>query len=361
MCQLGGLGSIQTKNGCAYACTHCVEPDAKGNQFARRAVDAVVDEIESLTAQGVYDLHTTDSEFNLNIAHTKAVLREVIRRRGSTATSPLKNLRLWIYCQPAPFDEEFAELLAAAGCGGVNVGADHVREDILKDWKVTGRGTRYYTFDHTRELCRLADKYGMLTMVDVLTGMPGETWETLRDCLDQTLALNATVVGYTLGIRLFPYSPLGIDVARRSAGSHVVPGVQSNTAVRPITVRPLADCASEVEYERQFVFDETGQVRPLYYFSPDLPEGRDVMDVAGGRWLRTLEMMWKHIPEEDHARVMLPTAPGLSKDDNNYADNPFLLCLVQLGYRGAFWSQWRRRDDILLEAAARGIHAETLG
>jgi hypothetical protein len=52
---------------------------------------------------------------------------------------------------------------------------------------------------------------------------------------------------------------------------------------------------------------------------------------------------------------MLPTAPGLSRHDNNYADNPFLTSLVQLGYKGAFWSRWRDRDLIIDQARAEGI------
>jgi len=345
----GGLGNILTKNGCPFACTHCVEPDAKGNQFARRAVVGVVDEIESLCAQGVHDLHSTDSEFNLNIANSKAILREIVRRRSGDATSPLRHLRLWVYSQPAPFDEEFAELLAAAGCRGVNVAPDHVREELLDGWKVTAGGARYYTFDDTRRVCQLAAKYGMLVMVEVLAGMPGETWATLRDCIDATLALDATVVGYTLGIRLFPYSPLGMRIAAASGGVRTVPGVQSNTAIEPIVAKPLRDCATVTEYERQFMFDGSGRLRPLYYFSPELPEDRSTIESPNGRWLRTLDLMWKHVPEADYPRVMLPTAPGLTKDDNNYADNPFLIRMVQLGYKGAFWSHWRRRDEILAE------------
>jgi hypothetical protein len=52
---------------------------------------------------------------------------------------------------------------------------------------------------------------------------------------------------------------------------------------------------------------------------------------------------------------MLPTAPGISKDDNNYADNPYLLCLAKLGYKGAFWSRWRQREQIMREAVEREL------
>jgi tryptophan 2-C-methyltransferase len=351
----GGLGNILTKNGCPFTCSHCVEPDAKGSGFAVRDVHAVVDEMESLTAQGVHDLHTTDSEFNLAIANTKLLLREIIRRKNADSSSPLHALRLWIYSQPAPFDEESAALLAGAGCRGVNVAPDHVRDDLLDGWKVTGKGTRYYTFDNLVHVVELTRKYGMLSMVEVLFGMPGETWDTMRECLDRTLALNATVVGYTLGLRVFPYSPLGMSLAAQCDGRRTVPGLQSNTATEPIVLRQAHQCANVVEYERQFMFESSGAFRPLYYFSPGLPERPETINRPDGRWTETVGRLWEYVPAADHPRVMLPTAPGLSRHDNNYADNPFLICLAELGYKGAFWSRWRERDRILAEAKVKGI------
>ncbi|AYY13613.1 tryptophan 2-C-methyltransferase [Actinobacteria bacterium YIM 96077] len=342
----GGLGNILTKNGCTFACSHCVEPDAKGNQFARRAEDAVADELEMLTAQGVHDVHTTDSEFNLNIAHSKAILREIARRKEADRASPLHRLRLWIYVQPAPFDAEYAELLAAAGCAGINVAPDHVREDVLNGWKVTGRGSRFYTFDDVHHLCQLAREHGMLTMVEALLGMPGETEETMRACVDGLQSLDATVVGYTLGIRAFPYSPLGRYLAASSDGRHHVRGVQSNTATGPILLSPLAKCESIAHYERQFMFDASGNFRPVFFFSPDLPDG-GAEPAPDHRWTRSIDLLWEWVPEHDRHRVMLPTAPGLSEDDNNYADNPFLTRLTELGYTGAFWSHWRDREEIM--------------
>jgi hypothetical protein len=52
---------------------------------------------------------------------------------------------------------------------------------------------------------------------------------------------------------------------------------------------------------------------------------------------------------------MLPTVPGITKDDNNGADNPFMVTLVRLGHKGAFWSKWRDRDAIMRDAELRGL------
>jgi tryptophan 2-C-methyltransferase len=353
--QGGGLGSILTKNGCTYRCAHCVEPNAKGIRFGRRDVAAVVDEMQSLAAQGIFDQHTTDSEFNLSISHAKSLLREIVRRKHSDPANPLNELRLWVYCQPSPFDEEFADLLAAAGCRGVNVGSDHLRDDMLKNWKVTGKGTSYYTFADTENLVRLCHERDMLTMVEALFGMPGETPETIRECVDAFMALNATVTGFSLGLRLFPYIPLGVSMAEQCDGVRTMPGLQSNTATGPIVLKPLAQCSGPVEYERQFMFDEAGNFRLVCYFSPDLVEDAGTVADPAGRWSRSVELLWELIDPADYHRVMLPTLAGSSEHDNNYADNPFLTSLSGLGYTGAFWAHWRDRETILRRAQDAGV------
>ncbi|MFE1321347.1 tryptophan 2-C-methyltransferase [Kitasatospora phosalacinea] len=358
----GGLGSILTKNGCAYRCSHCVEPDAKGTRYGQRELASVVDEMESLAAQGILDQHTTDSEFNLSIAHAKNLLREVVRRRHADPANPLNRLRLWVYCQPSPFDEEFADLLAEAGCRGVNVGSDHIRPEVLSGWKVTEKGGTYYTFADTERLVRLCRERGILTMVEALFGMPGETPETVRACVDAFMALDATVTGFSLGLRLFPYTPMGIDIAEQCAGVRTVPGLQSNTADGPIVLKPLRMCSSPAEYERQFMFDEHGNFRLVCYFSPGLlPDPARAADPAE-RWHGAVTDLWALIDPADHHRVMLPTVEGMSEHDNNYADNPFLTSLGGLGYTGAFWSHWRGREEIMRkarEAAAQSSHLPT--
>lgn len=345
--RMSGLGSILTKNGCVYRCSQCVEPDAKGTTFARRDVGAVVAEIESLTAQGIYDLHTTDSEFNLSIANSKRLLREIISRKDRDTTSSLHNLRLWIYCQPAPFDEEFAALLADAGCAGVNVGVDHINPELLNGWKVTSKGTRYHDFADVERLVHLCQRHRMLTMVEALFGMPGETQETMRECVDRLMELDATVTAFSLGIRLFPYTDLAISLADQCAGARTVPGLQSNTATEPIVLKPLKMCSGPIEYERQFMFDEAGDFRLTCYFSPDLPEATETVNSPNGIRQASVYYLWKHIPKSEYYRVMLPTLAGRSQDDNNYADNPFLTSLKRQGYTGAFWAHWREREAIL--------------
>ncbi|WP_018681961.1 tryptophan 2-C-methyltransferase [Actinokineospora enzanensis] len=350
----GGLAGILTKNGCAYRCAHCVEPNAKGGRVGKRDISAVVDEMQSLAEQGILDQHTTDSEFNLSVAHAKNLLREIVRRRRDSANA-LNDLRLWVYCQPSPFDEELAGLLAEAGCLGVNVGSDHIRADLLSKWKITGGGSTYYTFADTERLVRLCHENGILTMVEALFGMPGETHETMRECVEAFMALDATVTGFSLGLRLFPHIPLGIEMAEKCDGVRTMPGLQSNTAKGPIILKPRSQCASMAEYERQFMFDEDGDFRLVCYFSPDLLEDVGTNTDPNGRWARSVQLLWDLVDPSDYHRVMLPTLAGMSDFDNNYADNPFLTSLSGLGYTGAFWSHWRDREAIMRKAQLTGV------
>ncbi len=342
----GGLGNVLTKNGCPLLCNHCVEPDAKGNKLSRRAAEVVADEMEALVSQGIFDLHTTDSEFNLSLPHTKEVLRTIIARRR--ASSPLKDLRLWVYLHPVPFDEELADLMAEAGCKGASLSAEHIcREDIaVWDASLGSVGLAYSLADVER-VTRAFGERDMMVTTELLLGLPGETIDTVKRAIDASLALGTTVVGYTLGLQVFPYAPLGERMAIESGGHRTVRGLQSNTAKGPILLRPLEQCASRADYERQFWFDEEGRIRPVFYFSPDLPEDPETIARPDGRWVRTIEWIQRYVPEEEHYRVALPTIAGDGKDDNNYADNPFLQRAVALGYKGAYYSWWRKRKEVM--------------
>jgi tryptophan 2-C-methyltransferase len=353
----GGLGNLLTKNGCPFRCNHCVEPDAKGRFVTRRTADAVVDELESLLSQGIYDVHTADSEFNINPAHAKELLREIISRQRRS-DGPLRKLRLWIYAHPVPFDDELADLLAEAGCKGVSLSAEHMCREGLAVWDAPrGRVGLAYTIDDVRRVTKLLSDRGILITTELLLGLPGETIDTLKGAIDESLALPTTVVGYTLGLQVFPHAPLGVRLAAESAGHNVIRGLQSNTATSHILLKPLDQCESMAEYERQFWFDAAGRLRPVFYFSPDLPEDSETIERPDGRWVNTIRWIQQYVPQSEHHRVALPTLDGAGQDDNNYADNPFLLHAVALGYKGAYYSWWRDRQRILEEASLAGLTA----
>ncbi len=225
---------------------------------------------------------------------------------------------------------------------------EHVVDVAEGVWSKADQLTGYRIVEQGDALRQFtAEVYGLPVMVEVLLGMPGETAATMTEAVRRTLDLDVAVAGYSLGIRAFPYSPLGIRMADQCAGRRTLPGLQSDSAVEPIVLRPRPMCDSVVEYERQFAFDDDGRFRPVYFLSPDLPEDPATIASPNGRWVNLVQMLWDPVPASEYHRVMLPTLPGITEDDNNYADNPFLLRLIELGYTGAFWSHWPQRHEIM--------------
>jgi len=244
-------------------------------------------------------------------------------------------------------------LLAEAGCKGVSLSAEHMGREQLAVWDPpSGRVGLAYTIDDVWKVTKLLSERGIIITTELLLGLPGENLDTLKRTIDESLQLPTTVIGYTLGLQVFPHSPLGVRLAAESAGKNVIRGLQSNTARSKIFLKPLDRCESLTEYERQFWFDDDRRLRPVFYFSPDLPEEPETIERPDGKWVNTIRWIQDYVPKSEHYRVALPTIAG---DANNYADNPFLQRAVALGYKGAYYSWWRDRDRINAEAREKGI------
>ena len=157
----------------------------------------------------------------------------------------------------------------------------------------------------------LLSERGIQITCELLLGLPGETIDTVKAAVDESLALPTTVVGYTLGFQVFPHAPLGVRFAAESDGVNMIPGLQSNTALSPIFLKPLEKCSSLAEYERQFWWDEAGRSRPVFYFSPDLPEDPETIASPSGRWVNTIRWIQDYVPKSEHYRVR--AADGLRR------------------------------------------------
>lgn len=192
----GGQIGFETKRGCSGVCVYCADPVAKGNQIRTRPPKAVVDEIESLIAQGIDHLHTCDSEFNLPLEHALEVCQKMIRRGLGD------KLRWYAYCSPVPFPEEFAQVLRRAGCVGINFGTDSGEEGMLK------RLGRNFSPEDIARTVRLCKDAGITVMLDLLLGSPGESEESIRRTVELMKRVEPDRVGVAVGVRLYPGTPL---------------------------------------------------------------------------------------------------------------------------------------------------------
>ncbi|MBW2526116.1 MAG: radical SAM protein [Deltaproteobacteria bacterium] len=166
-----GIESVQTKRGCSLSCEYCTYPTIEGRTVRQRSPERVVDEMFEVVRHhpDVKHLFVVDSVFNLPPSHAKAVCREMIARRF-----PLP----WTcYANPIGFDDELAQLMAEAGCTGLEIGSDSGCDEILKALK---KG-----FD-VPSIRRMHDVVKRVKIKDCHTFMLGTPSETMAH-VDRTL------------------------------------------------------------------------------------------------------------------------------------------------------------------------------
>ncbi len=240
--RLGGQAGFETKRGCPGRCIYCADPLAKGTRTRLRPPAAVADEIEALLAQGIDHLHTCDAEFNLPPAHAFAVCEELVRRGLGG------RLRWFAYCIPSPFSPELARAMRAAGCAGINFGADNGDAEMLLR---LGRG---FTPDDILNAARWAKDAGMSVMLDLLLGAPGESEQSLTRTIELAKRSAADCVGVPVGVGVYP----GTELARRVEGPMFV-----EPAVAPFIYQLLDRLIGEDP--RFFFFDPSKPDRNYNY------------------------------------------------------------------------------------------------
>ena len=281
--QVGAMVGIETKRGCSEACIFCADPVAKGKKVRMRPPAIVVQEIQDLAEQGISWLHLCDSEFNMPITHAKEICQAIIQHRLND------RLRWYCYCSPIPFDRELASLMKRSGCAGVNFGIDSLCDEQLL------RLGRRHRLKDVAELVRILKQEELNFMFDLLAGGPGETEQTVTATINKVKGLDIPLTGISVGIRVYPNTPLGKAVANGFGNEGLHPGTASLS-------------------------------EPVFYFSP----------LLGNEPLTLVQRL-----VADDPRFLFLSAPA-DKESYNYAGDEFLCQLIEEGNRGAYWDIIRR-------------------
>lgn len=173
-----GIGSIQTKRGCALQCNYCVYPAIEGRVVRQRGAEDVADEwFEMLrSAPAIEHVFVVDAVFNLPPEHARRVCRALIDRGID---------RPWTcYINPIRFDQDLADLMARAGCVGVEIGSDSGTNEGLARLK------KGFTTDHIRRTSEACRRAGIKDCHSFVLGARGETLEDVERSLDFIEALD---------------------------------------------------------------------------------------------------------------------------------------------------------------------------
>jgi len=204
----GGTGNIQTKRGCVFKCSYCTYPLLEGHRFRAREAADIVDEIESLQCEyGPHPIFFVDSILNFPRGHVEAICEEILRRG--------LDLRWSCYATPVKLDRHQAQLMARAGCEGIELGTDAVDDEQL------ARLGKSFNAEAAEQANRFCMEAGLRVCQTIIFGAPGETESSVRATCHALRKMNPTAVVAMTGVRLYPGTPLSqalIDNGKVSPG-----------------------------------------------------------------------------------------------------------------------------------------------
>jgi len=190
----GGMLNLQTKRGCPFHCTYCTYPAIEGRRMRLILPEEIARTARSLETAGARYLFITDSSFNADLRHSRAVAR-AFKEAGLSIPwgaffTPLK-----------PPDGYYQEM-AAAGLTHVEFGTDTLCDPVLAAYG------KPFTAGQAFEAHSQAVAAGLHVAHYFLLGGPGETPDTLEKTLDGIDRLEKTVSFLFCGMRIYPGTPL---------------------------------------------------------------------------------------------------------------------------------------------------------
>ena len=200
-----GQINIQTKRGCPYQCVYCTYPGIEGNQFRPQGPTAVVDDIEKAQRDyGIDSFFFTDSVFNDPQGHYLQFAEELARRDlGITWTG---------FFRPQGLGREEIRLLKRSGLYAVELGTDAASDTTLKGLK------KGFTFDDVLAVNDACVAEELPAAHYIMFGGPDETYESVREGLQNVESIAKSVVFAFSGIRILP----GTELHNRAITEHLL-------------------------------------------------------------------------------------------------------------------------------------------
>ncbi len=183
---------VQTRRGCPNDCSYCSTSHIQGRTLRCRSPWRAVEAMAALARRGFRRFYFVDNTFNVPEAHALALC------------AGLRDLGLAWRCilYPKPVNEPLVRAMAASGCVEASIGFESGSQAILRGMN------KHFTPGDVRRCVELLAAHHIRRMGFLLLGGPGETRETVAQSLAFARSLNLDGMRVTVGIRLYPGTPL---------------------------------------------------------------------------------------------------------------------------------------------------------
>jgi anaerobic magnesium-protoporphyrin IX monomethyl ester cyclase len=179
------FATMLTSRGCAHGCMYCPYPVTQGRRLRYHSVSRVVEEMLWLQNElGIRSVLFRDPEFAINRERVVTLCEEIMRRGVTIAwrcETRIENL-----------DSQLIELMARAGCFGLNMGIESLDAEVLN---MLGR--KAVPLAQVQSVLCEARKRGVETFCFFILGLPGETIKSSLDTISSAVELGCNHLQFT--------------------------------------------------------------------------------------------------------------------------------------------------------------------
>lgn len=175
-----------SSRGCPFGCNYCPYPVGQGLPWRDRSPANVVDEIEHVVRDlKVEYIIFRDPLFSANKKRVVAICEQMLAR----------GIKVQWRCETRIdcLDEKTIEMMARAGCVGVNFGVESIDPQVQKNVE-----RKPITEAEFLETIRLFRKHGIATFAFFVVGLPGDTVDTILQSIRFALRLGASWTQFTV-------------------------------------------------------------------------------------------------------------------------------------------------------------------
>ena len=168
---------VITGRGCPFNCIFCTANRYYGKRQRIRSPKNIVDEIEEVVKRyGITHIGMWNDTFTFNKKQIIGLAKEILMRK----------IKIEWFCNSRvdTIDEEMISYMAKSGCTAITFGVESLDENILKNIK---KGINIRQVENAVKLCR---KYKIRSQLHIIFGLPGETKETLKKTIKETIRIN---------------------------------------------------------------------------------------------------------------------------------------------------------------------------
>ncbi len=190
----------ELSRGCPYKCAYCYE-GLRSGKVRRINNERLIGELDLFAGRGVTQIFVLDPTFNIDTAKAVETLK-LIKKRAS-------EIHFSFEVRGELLNEEIVKHFASINCS-LQIGLQSISPQTLQ---YSGR-----TFDKNkfRKGISLLNKYGIIFGIDIIYGLPGDTYNDFKETLDFALRLMPN------NLDIFPLSVLpGTEIREKSASLNV--------------------------------------------------------------------------------------------------------------------------------------------